>query len=136
MHYNDLAVTRHREKWGQYCFLYNIFLQTIDAQEMMETRLKRLKMETTVIEQHNERLESNKETASKKSAAEVNGDSEVRGAQSARRCHTNYNYCIFCSFLLGEGGGGALKKKKKVFSLVIFQLSQIPTHCRECAQYQ
>lgn len=42
----------------------------------MELRLQRLKLETSVIEQHNEKLE-NKENVHKKTAAEAVADTEV-----------------------------------------------------------
>lgn len=45
----------------------------------MESRLQRLKLETPVTEQHNERLENNKENAANKLAAEAAADSEVSG---------------------------------------------------------
>ena len=47
-----------------------------NAQEDAESRLERLKRETTVIQQHNKKLE-NKETVSNKLAAEAVADSEV-----------------------------------------------------------
>ncbi|KAF7657876.1 hypothetical protein LDENG_00021100 [Lucifuga dentata] len=54
----------------------NYLSKTMNAQEDAESRLKRLKLETPVIEQHNERLESNKEDAANKPAAEDVDDSE------------------------------------------------------------
>lgn len=50
----------------------------MNAQEDVESRVQRLKLETAVIEQHNERLENN-ENASNKVAAEPVADSEVSG---------------------------------------------------------
>uniref|UniRef100_A0A8C2YVG4 Fignl1 interacting regulator of recombination and mitosis n=1 Tax=Cyclopterus lumpus TaxID=8103 RepID=A0A8C2YVG4_CYCLU len=44
----------------------NYLSKTINAQEDVESRLRRLQLETAVIEQHNERLEMNKENASNK----------------------------------------------------------------------
>lgn len=51
----------------------------MNAQEDVESRLQRLKLETAVIEQHNERLENNKKNASDKLAADAVADSEVSG---------------------------------------------------------
>ncbi|XP_039666561.1 uncharacterized protein C1orf112 homolog [Perca fluviatilis] len=54
----------------------NYLSKTVNAQEDVESRLQRLKLETAVIEQHNERLENNKENASNKPAAEAVAHSE------------------------------------------------------------
>ncbi|XP_054458654.1 uncharacterized protein C1orf112 homolog [Anoplopoma fimbria] len=54
----------------------NYLSKTVNAQEDVESRLQRLKLETAVIEQHNERLEVNKENASNKLSAEAVADSE------------------------------------------------------------
>lgn len=56
-----------------------VMLQTVNAQEDVESRLDRLRLETPVIKQHNERLETKKETAADKLAAEAAADSEVSG---------------------------------------------------------
>uniref|UniRef100_A0A667Y607 Fignl1 interacting regulator of recombination and mitosis n=1 Tax=Myripristis murdjan TaxID=586833 RepID=A0A667Y607_9TELE len=50
--------------------LVNYLSKTVNAQEDVESRLDRLKLETPVIKQHNERLETKKETAADKLAAE------------------------------------------------------------------
>lgn len=55
----------------------DVLLQTVNAQEDVESRLQRLKLETAVIEEHNERLELNKENASSKQTAEAVPDLEV-----------------------------------------------------------
>uniref|UniRef100_A0AAQ4QLY9 Fignl1 interacting regulator of recombination and mitosis n=1 Tax=Gasterosteus aculeatus aculeatus TaxID=481459 RepID=A0AAQ4QLY9_GASAC len=57
-------------------FLKDVLLQTVNAQEDVESRLQRLKLETAVIEEHNERLELNKENASSKQTAEAVPDLE------------------------------------------------------------
>lgn len=49
----------------------------MNAPEDVESRLERLKLETPVIEQLNERLENNKANVSNKLAAEAVADSEV-----------------------------------------------------------
>lgn len=51
----------------------------MNAQEEVESRLQRLKLETALIEQHNERLENNKENAANKLAPDAVADSEVSG---------------------------------------------------------
>ncbi|XP_059197361.1 FIGNL1-interacting regulator of recombination and mitosis [Centropristis striata] len=53
----------------------NYLSKTVNAQEDVESRLQRLKLETAVTEQHNERLENDKEKTSNKPAAEA-ADSE------------------------------------------------------------
>lgn len=75
----------------------------MNAQEDVESRLQRLKLETAVIEQHNERLENNKKNASDKLAAdavaEVSGVIELQlHSLSSRICmlmHTvaSHLYC-------------------------------------------
>ncbi|XP_040040043.2 FIGNL1-interacting regulator of recombination and mitosis isoform X2 [Gasterosteus aculeatus] len=54
----------------------NYLSKTVNAQEDVESRLQRLKLETAVIEEHNERLELNKENASSKQTAEAVPDLE------------------------------------------------------------
>uniref|UniRef100_UPI003AAD2BB8 FIGNL1-interacting regulator of recombination and mitosis n=1 Tax=Centroberyx gerrardi TaxID=166262 RepID=UPI003AAD2BB8 len=54
----------------------NYLSKTVNAQEDVESRLERLKLETPVIEQHNESLETNKETVANKLDAEAAADSE------------------------------------------------------------
>ncbi|KAM9357562.1 FIGNL1-interacting regulator of recombination and mitosis [Symphorus nematophorus] len=54
----------------------NYLSKTLNAQEDVESRLQRLKLETAVIEQHNEKLENNKEKACDKPAADAVADSE------------------------------------------------------------
>uniref|UniRef100_A0A4W6DIZ1 Fignl1 interacting regulator of recombination and mitosis n=3 Tax=Lates calcarifer TaxID=8187 RepID=A0A4W6DIZ1_LATCA len=54
----------------------NYLSKTVNAQEDLESRLQRLKRETPEIEQHNGKLENNKENISNKQAAEVVTDSE------------------------------------------------------------
>ena len=49
----------------------------MNAQGDVESRLNRLKLESAVIEQHNEKLENDKENASNKQAADTVVDSEV-----------------------------------------------------------
>lgn len=49
----------------------------MNALEDVDSRLQRIKLETTVIEQHNERLENKKENALNKPAANTVVDSEV-----------------------------------------------------------
>ncbi|XP_008291464.1 FIGNL1-interacting regulator of recombination and mitosis [Stegastes partitus] len=50
--------------------------KTVNAEEDVESRLQRLKQETLVIEQHNEKLEDNKDHVPSKPAAEAAADSE------------------------------------------------------------
>lgn len=52
-------------------------MQTVNAQEDVESRLQRLKVETAAVEQHNERLENSRENTSDKPAADAVSDSEV-----------------------------------------------------------
>ncbi|XP_037324902.2 FIGNL1-interacting regulator of recombination and mitosis isoform X2 [Pungitius pungitius] len=54
----------------------NYLSKTVNAQEDVESRLQRLKLETAVIDKHNERLELNKENASSKLSAEAVADLE------------------------------------------------------------
>ncbi|TKS74537.1 hypothetical protein D9C73_008620 [Collichthys lucidus] len=54
----------------------NYLSKTVNAQEDVESRLQRLKLEKVLIEQHNERLETNTENASNKVAADAVSDSE------------------------------------------------------------
>uniref|UniRef100_UPI0037E7D3AB FIGNL1-interacting regulator of recombination and mitosis n=1 Tax=Semicossyphus pulcher TaxID=241346 RepID=UPI0037E7D3AB len=54
----------------------NYLSKTVNAQEDVETRLQRLKLQTAVIGQHNERLENNKETVSNTPAAAAVADPE------------------------------------------------------------
>lgn len=54
-----------------------VLSQTVNAQEDVESRLQRLKLEKVLIEQHNESLENNTENASNKVAADAVSDSEV-----------------------------------------------------------
>ncbi|XP_068447473.1 FIGNL1-interacting regulator of recombination and mitosis [Clinocottus analis] len=54
----------------------NYLSKTVIGQEDVESRLQRLKLETVVIEQHNERLEMNNENASNELSAEAVADSE------------------------------------------------------------
>uniref|UniRef100_A0A8D0D445 Fignl1 interacting regulator of recombination and mitosis n=1 Tax=Sander lucioperca TaxID=283035 RepID=A0A8D0D445_SANLU len=61
----------------------NYLSKTVNAQEDVESRLQRLKLETAVIEQHNERLENNKENASNKPAAEAPCPKRARQETSA-----------------------------------------------------
>lgn len=49
----------------------------MNAQGDVESRLNRLKLESAVIEQHNEKLENDKENVSNKQAADTVVDSEV-----------------------------------------------------------
>ncbi len=55
----------------------SVLLQTVNAQENVESRLQRLKEVTPVVEQHNEGLEDNKENASIKLSADAVTHSEV-----------------------------------------------------------
>ncbi|XP_070764656.1 FIGNL1-interacting regulator of recombination and mitosis [Enoplosus armatus] len=52
----------------------NYLSKTVNAQEDVESRLQRLKLEMAVIEQHNDRLENNKENACNELAAEAVAD--------------------------------------------------------------
>ncbi|TMS20487.1 Uncharacterized protein E3U43_006980 [Larimichthys crocea] len=54
----------------------NYLSKTVNAQEDVESRLQRLKLEKVLIEQHNESLENNTENASNKVAADAVSDSE------------------------------------------------------------
>ncbi|XP_068563326.1 FIGNL1-interacting regulator of recombination and mitosis [Cebidichthys violaceus] len=54
----------------------NYLSKTVNAQEDVESRLQRLKLETAVIEQHNERLETTEENASNELSAEAAAGSE------------------------------------------------------------
>ncbi|XP_078024858.1 FIGNL1-interacting regulator of recombination and mitosis isoform X1 [Epinephelus lanceolatus] len=54
----------------------NYLSKTVNGQEDVESRLQRLKLETAAIEQHNERLENNKENSLNKLAAEAVANSE------------------------------------------------------------
>ncbi|KAM6939208.1 FIGNL1-interacting regulator of recombination and mitosis [Lycodopsis pacificus] len=54
----------------------NYLSKTVNAQEDVESRLQRLKLETAVIEQHNERLEMNTGNAPNTLSAEAVADSE------------------------------------------------------------
>lgn len=49
----------------------------MNAKEDVDLRLQRLKMETTEVEQHNDKLENNTENVSNKQTTEVVADSEV-----------------------------------------------------------
>ncbi|KAG7230827.1 hypothetical protein INR49_019641, partial [Caranx melampygus] len=55
---------------------FSHFAETVNAKEDVESRLQRLKMETTEIERHNDKLENNTENISNKEATEVVADSE------------------------------------------------------------
>lgn len=57
---------------GDYCFL-----KTVNAVEDLESRLQRIKLETAVIEQHNSRLENQKDENSDKETCKTGRDSEV-----------------------------------------------------------
>ncbi|XP_041791809.1 uncharacterized protein C1orf112 homolog [Chelmon rostratus] len=48
----------------------NYLSKTVNSQEDVESRLQRIKLETAVIEQHNEKLENSKENASNKPSAD------------------------------------------------------------------
>ncbi|XP_022615242.1 uncharacterized protein C1orf112 homolog isoform X2 [Seriola dumerili] len=54
----------------------NYLSKTVNVKEDVESRLQRLKMETPEIEQHNDKLENNKENVSNKQVAEVVSDLE------------------------------------------------------------
>nr|XP_020503268.1 uncharacterized protein C1orf112 homolog [Labrus bergylta]XP_020503269.1 uncharacterized protein C1orf112 homolog [Labrus bergylta] len=54
----------------------NYLSKTVNAQEDVASQLQRLRLQTVVIEQHNKRLENNKESASDKVAAQVIADPE------------------------------------------------------------
>ncbi|XP_030289356.1 FIGNL1-interacting regulator of recombination and mitosis [Sparus aurata] len=54
----------------------NYLSKTMNAQGDVESRLNRLKLESAVIEQHNEKLENDKENVSNKQAADTVVDSE------------------------------------------------------------
>ncbi|XP_071343776.1 FIGNL1-interacting regulator of recombination and mitosis isoform X2 [Trachinotus anak] len=54
----------------------NYLSKTVNAKEDVESRLQRLKMETPEIEQHNEKLENNKENVCNKQVAEAVADPE------------------------------------------------------------
>ncbi|TWW57850.1 hypothetical protein D4764_07G0005690 [Takifugu flavidus] len=56
---------------GDYCFQ-----KTVNAVEDLESRLQRIKLETAVIEQHNSRLENQKEENSDKETCKTGEDSE------------------------------------------------------------
>uniref|UniRef100_A0A8P4KEF3 Fignl1 interacting regulator of recombination and mitosis n=1 Tax=Dicentrarchus labrax TaxID=13489 RepID=A0A8P4KEF3_DICLA len=73
----------------------NYLSKTVNAQEDAESRLQRLKLETAVIEQHNEKLENNKENASNNLAADTVVDSEpspkrARQETSAEEAYSRY----------------------------------------------
>ncbi|XP_029938585.1 FIGNL1-interacting regulator of recombination and mitosis isoform X2 [Salarias fasciatus] len=55
----------------------NYLSKTVNAEEEVGSRLQRLQQERPTIEQHNEKLELNKENASNKRAAEASVDSEL-----------------------------------------------------------
>ncbi|XP_035509551.1 uncharacterized protein C1orf112 homolog [Morone saxatilis] len=72
----------------------NYLSKTVNAQEDAESRLQRLKLETAVIEQHNEKLENNKENALNNPADTV-VDSEpspkrARQETSAEEAYSRY----------------------------------------------
>ncbi|KAG8003640.1 hypothetical protein GBF38_018852 [Nibea albiflora] len=54
----------------------NYLSKTVNAQEDVESRIQRLKLEKVLIEQHNERLENNTENVFNKVAADAVSDSE------------------------------------------------------------
>uniref|UniRef100_A0A3P8UF09 Fignl1 interacting regulator of recombination and mitosis n=1 Tax=Amphiprion percula TaxID=161767 RepID=A0A3P8UF09_AMPPE len=54
----------------------NYLRKTVNAKEDVESRLQRLKQEALVIQQHNEKLENNKENVSNKPAADTVEDTE------------------------------------------------------------
>lgn len=53
------------------------FQKTVNAVENLESRLQRIKLETAVIEQHNSRLENQKEENSHRETCQTGKDSEV-----------------------------------------------------------
>ncbi|XP_029284943.1 FIGNL1-interacting regulator of recombination and mitosis isoform X2 [Cottoperca gobio] len=61
----------------------NYLSKSVNAREDVASRLQRLKMETEVIEQHNERLENNKGNASDKPAAEASEPCPKRARQES-----------------------------------------------------
>ncbi|XP_029905383.1 FIGNL1-interacting regulator of recombination and mitosis [Myripristis murdjan] len=72
--------------------LVNYLSKTVNAQEDVESRLDRLKLETPVIKQHNERLETKKETAADKLAAEAAADSEPCPKRARQETSTEEEY--------------------------------------------
>ncbi|XP_056133591.1 uncharacterized protein C1orf112 homolog isoform X1 [Lampris incognitus] len=80
---NFAEITNHEEVISQSLSveetktkLVNYLSKTVCAREAAETRLERLRCETSVIEQHNKRLETNKENIMNESPAKAVTDSE------------------------------------------------------------
>ncbi|XP_023260992.1 uncharacterized protein C1orf112 homolog isoform X1 [Seriola lalandi dorsalis] len=70
----------------------NYLSKTVNAKEDVESRLQRLKMETPEIEQHNDKLENNKENVSNKQAAEVVSDLEPCPKRARQETNTEEEY--------------------------------------------
>ncbi|XP_026201298.1 uncharacterized protein C1orf112 homolog isoform X2 [Anabas testudineus] len=69
----------------------NYLSKTVKAQEDVQSRLQTLKMETSVIEQHNEKLE-NKENVNNKPAAEAVSDTEPCPKRARQEASTEEEY--------------------------------------------
>ncbi|XP_070688210.1 FIGNL1-interacting regulator of recombination and mitosis [Pempheris klunzingeri] len=73
----------------------NYLSKTVNAQEDVESRLQRLKLETVLIKQHNKRLENDEENTSKKLAAEAVADSEPCPKRARQEGSTEAEYSRF-----------------------------------------
>ncbi|CAB1323789.1 unnamed protein product [Coregonus sp. 'balchen'] len=71
------------------------FAETINAQESLETRLERLRLETSVLERHNNRLETNEETAASAGDDQSTADTEPCPKRARQETSVEEEYRLY-----------------------------------------
>ncbi|XP_062280168.1 FIGNL1-interacting regulator of recombination and mitosis [Scomber scombrus] len=121
----------------------NYLSKTVNAQEDVESRLERLKLETPVIEQHNERLENSKVNVSNVLAAEAVANLEpspkrARQETSAEEEYSRYIQTAECALkalqALTEGKAKTTEPPPQWLESRLQELQTLITHIREASQ--
>ncbi|XP_041696583.1 uncharacterized protein C1orf112 homolog isoform X1 [Coregonus clupeaformis] len=73
----------------------NFLSKTINAQESLETRLERLRLETSVLERHNNRLETNEETAASAGDDQSTADTEPCPKRARQETSVEEEYRLY-----------------------------------------
>ncbi|KAM7388316.1 hypothetical protein PAMP_024502 [Pampus punctatissimus] len=121
----------------------NYLSKTVNIQENVESRLKRLKLETQIIVQHNERLENNTVNVSNRLAAEASADSEPYPKRARQETNAEEEYSRYIQTAvsalkalqaLTEGKSITAKPSPQWLESRLQELQTLITHIRASSQ--